>query len=277
MEHGTLATRSTAAPPDTAAAVAPPAGSSRARFAVVYAALTLILVGSVTALIVFGLAPIGSSSKWSSWRPASAGPLVMAKEIADHVGPEYEFANGDQLLAVVPSAPAVTAGTQTVGIIAVSTRASNGTQDVAQLDPGTAVMYTLCGLGIHCAIATGTPSDARGVIVRREALEVALYTFKYVHAVDSVLIYVPPTNLQGAPNSPILYFTRESLSGRLNVPLHDTLSLKSPPRAGGAKVQAQNDPTEKGLLDALTLPHFFASGLIELQVGGALLALVPNS
>ena len=33
---------------------------------------------------------------------------------------------------------------------------------------------------------------------------------------------------------------------------------------------------QKGLLDALTLPHFYASGLIELQVGGALLALVPN-
>ena len=37
--------------------------------------------------------------------------------------------------------------------------------------PGETVMYTLCGLGARCAIATGTPSVSRGRLIRREALE----------------------------------------------------------------------------------------------------------
>jgi hypothetical protein len=240
------------------------------QFVLVYAALGLILVGSFAAFAVFGLWPgIHPSTKWSSWRPHSADPVMMAKDIANHVAAPYRLANGGQLVAAVASAPAVTAGTQTVGIVAVSTRSkTGGKESVAQLLPGATVMYTLCGLGIHCAIATGTPTSTRGQLVRREGLEMALYTFKYIPAVESVLIYMPPAQAAGAPAAPVLYFTRESLSGRLDLPLNQTLTLATPPRAG------QVNPTEGALLDALTLPHLYASGLVQLQVGGALLALV---
>jgi hypothetical protein len=237
------------------------------QFALVYGALGLILVGSYVAFAVFGLWPgIHPSTKWSSWRPHAAGPVLMAKDIANHVSAPYRLATGGQLVAAVASAPAVTAGTQTVGIVAVSTRSkTGGKESVTQLMPGATVMYTLCGLGTHCAIATG---KARGQLVRREGLEMALYTFKYIPSVDSVLIYMPPAQAPGAPAAPLLFFTRESLSGRLDQPLNQTLTLTTPPRAG------QANPTEGALLDALTLPHLYASGLVQLQVGGALLALV---
>ncbi len=238
------------------------------QFAFVYAALGVILVGSFAAFAVFGLWPgLHPSTKWSSWKPQSGRPLVMAKEIANYVAPKYRFANGGQLVAAVASAPAVTAGAQNIGIVAVSTRSKTGAkQSVRPLAPGTTVMYTLCGLGSRCAIATGKPTVPRGRLVRREGLEMALYTFKYIRPVDTVLIYVPPA--QGAPSAPILYFTRESLSSRLDLPLNETLPLATPPRAG------QDNPTEAAALDALTLPHLYASGLVELQIGGALLALV---
>jgi hypothetical protein len=246
---------------------AAPPRHANLRFALVYGALGLILVGSIAALAVFALWPgIHPSTKWSSWKPPSGTPIAMAKEIADHVGPEYRFVNGGQLVAVVASPPAVTAGTQNIGIVAVSTLSKKGgKQDVSQLPPGTTMMYTLCGLGTHCAIASGKPTLLRGQLVRREGLEVALYTFKYLPGIDSVLIYVPPA--VGGPTAPVLYFTRESLSGRLDIPLKQTLPLKAPPRAG------QADPTEGAVLDELTLPHLFDSGLTELQVGGALLTL----
>ena len=48
----------------------------------------------------------------------------VAKEIADHVAPEYHLAKGSQLVAVVPSPPAVTAGTQNVAINAVAVHSS---------------------------------------------------------------------------------------------------------------------------------------------------------
>ena len=53
-------------------------------------------------------------------------------------------------------------------------------------------MYSLCGLGASCSIATGTPSVERGELVRREILELALYTFKYVGGIENVIAFMPP-------------------------------------------------------------------------------------
>jgi hypothetical protein len=249
----------------------PQAKNERFKFVFVYGVLGLIAAGSLGAFVI-ATTGLTSPAKWSSWKPSSGPTLVMAKEIADNVAPKYRLASGSQLLAVIPSAPAVTSGTHTVGIVAVATRSRvGGKQTVSQLTTGHSVMYTLCGLGARCAIATGKPSVARGELVRREGLELALYTFKYIPSVDSVLIYVPPAQAPGAPMAPILYFTRDSLSGRLATPLQQTLPLATPPRAG------QTDPAEIGVLDALTLPHLYASGLVQLQVGGALLALVHEA
>ena len=61
-----------------------------------------------------------------------------------------------------------------------------------QLEPGKTEMYSFCGLGAHCSIATGKPSQTRGQLVRREALETALYTFKYMPVIDSVIVFMPP-------------------------------------------------------------------------------------
>ena len=53
-------------------------------------------------------------------------------------------------------------------------------------------MFSLCGLGQSCAIATGKASVERGTLVRREILELALYTFKYVGGVNHVIAFMPP-------------------------------------------------------------------------------------
>jgi hypothetical protein len=244
------------------------------RFAIIYAALALILAGSLGALVINALRPgFSSGPKWSSWQPQPARLPLMAKEIADHVGPNYQFAKGGQLVAIVPSPPAVTVGTDNISIVAISTPVKVGSklsttqQNVTKLEPGETEMYTLCGLGEQCAIASGTPSESRGRLVRRQGLEVALYTFKYIPAVKSVLMYMPPGPNADAPG--VLYFTRESLSGRLELPLDQTLSPKTPHRVG------HDDPTESAVIDALTLPHLYSSGLIQLPASGALLALTP--
>ena len=44
-------------------------------------------------------------------------------------------------------------------------------------------------------------SEARHALLRREALELALYTFKYVDGVDSVSVFLPPRpDGQAAPH-----------------------------------------------------------------------------
>jgi hypothetical protein len=240
------------------------------RFIAVYIALGVVFVGSVAAFVFFALRPsIDPPVAWASWKPAGGGTAKVAKEIADHVAPQYHLQHGSQLVAVVPSAPTVTAGTQNVAINAVAIHsAQSGNTDVKQLDPGKTEMYSLCGLGTHCSIATGQPSQTRGQLVRREALETALYTFKYSPVIDSVIVFMPPR--KDIPNqTTVLFFERDALSGRLNRPLSDTLPLKTPPLPDTVNT------AEGSTIDALTLPSLYTSNLTQLQSGGALLVLTP--
>ena len=58
---------------------------------------------------------------------------------------------------------------------------------------GNTIAYNLCGIGgKDCAIWVGTPSTNRLLLLRREALELALYTFKYISGVENVVAILPP-------------------------------------------------------------------------------------
>src|SRR5205814_8586472 len=101
---------------------------------------------------------------------------------------------GAQLDDVIPKAPSVSPQSSTaIPIHYIAVRGANGTHD--QIYPVSAtngVMYSLCGLGPSCSIASGTPSQERGRLVRREILELALYTFKYESGIQSVIAFIPP-------------------------------------------------------------------------------------
>jgi hypothetical protein len=241
------------------------------RFMLIYAGLGIVLAASIIGLVVYALKPaVGSSDgAWSSWRPSGGRTAAVAKEIADHVAPQYHLAHGGQLVAVVPSAPAVTAGTENIAINAVAVRSSqSGNTDITQLSPGTTEMYSLCGLGQRCSIATGKPSLRRGQLVRREALETALYTFKYLPAIKSVIVFMPPR--KDLPDQrTVLFFQRDNLAPRLAMPLAETLPLSKPPSPN------VKSTIEDGTIDALTLPVLYNSSLTQLQAGGALLVLTP--
>ena len=51
---------------------------------------------------------------------------------------------------------------------------------------GTRLLYTMDGLGPNGSIKGGTPSEARLKVIHREALELALYTFRYLPDAESV-------------------------------------------------------------------------------------------
>ena len=57
---------------------------------------------------------------------------------------------------------------------------------------GKGLMYTLNGLGPKGSVRGGKPSEERHLLLRREALELALYTFRYVKNVDLVVALLPP-------------------------------------------------------------------------------------
>ena len=135
---------------------------------------------------------------------ADGGGQGAAKEIAAQVAATYHLPGGDQLVDVIAKEPSVSPPTSsTIPIHYVAIRGAKGQQDtVVPVSPSDSVMYSLCGLGASCSIATGKPSAARGTLVRREILELALYTFKYDSGIKNVIAFMPPRT--GAPQYIIL-------------------------------------------------------------------------
>ena len=57
---------------------------------------------------------------------------------------------------------------------------------------GNTVIYQLNGLGTNLSINIGEPSIERLKVLQREALELALYTFRYLPDVEGVVTLLPP-------------------------------------------------------------------------------------
>ena len=268
-----------AAPPAPlpAAAPAPAADQShehavsmphRFRFLAVYGVLALALCVAVAGVVVFASRSISPAPAWSSWRP-SGGGLGAARQIAEHVSPSYRLPSGSQLVDVIAKAPSVSPGKQTVPIHYLAIRGSGGSvssDQIFSVSPTNSVMYSLCGLGSNCSIATGTPSVARGRLVRREILELALYTFKYVGGVENVIAFMPPK--PGATPQYIVYLRKSDLQAELKTPLDETLRATTPlPNTIPAH--------EVQLVDATTDPRVFSFGLAQVQTGDWALVLAP--
>ena len=72
--------------------------------------------------------------------------------------------------------------------IAVRPDASTGKaeeDDISIIDASKSMQFVLCGLGQNCSISQGEASAARHSLLRRQALELSLYTFKYVDDIES--------------------------------------------------------------------------------------------
>ena len=243
-------------------------------FAVVYLILALALIGTGAGVVI---ATYGISLKhvgpWSSWKP-NGSASAKTTEIAQRVGGAYRLPSGHQLLDVYSKKLTVpvstgSGGQATIPIAAVAIRGTKGKVDKISLVSDTdSRLFQLCGSGTACAIGEGKASIPRGQIVRREALELALYTFKYVPGVNHVIAFMPPP--PGSQPSTLLYFERSDLSSQLSRPLTATMSPKAPlPTTITAAQGAQ--------IDKITLPHIYKFALQQTQLGQAVLVLAPGA
>ena len=142
----------------------------------------VVLVSIALAIAVFAYSGNGNEdhgmfANWSKWQPQDESLQDGAAEIATHVGGQYKHPNGDQLLEVQP---------MFTGELPLKIAASSIT-DLT----GDTVVYRLAGLGAGGSIE-GEASVARGAVVFREALELALYTFRYLPDAESVMVMIPP-------------------------------------------------------------------------------------
>ncbi len=221
---------------------------TRARFAVAYLLLGAAVGGGLGAFAVLLKRPGPKPPPpWSSWQPNSASRPSQVLEIADHIGQSYQQATGNQLAAVRVGSPR----SSNVRAIGIPTKSPPKTlADFKLYDKNRSVIFILCGDGKRCSIGDGKPTPTRGTALRREALELALYTLKYEDPVDNVLVFFPPDSAK-AKLSLTLFFHRSDLKTPLDHPLRRTLPQAQPPESG------QLSAKEKRNVDDLTASNIF--------------------
>jgi hypothetical protein len=267
------------------------------KFRAVIALLVGLAIGvvAVTVIVLSGQRDTAPSAPWSDWRPPEGG-MIGAREIADHIAPLYRISGVDQLAlvtvvnltssnAAASSGPASSNGTTPSGLqVAVQ---ENPSSSAVSLLNGNTIAYNLCGIGTsNCAIAAGQPSAERLLLLRREAFELALYTFKYISGTDNVVAILPPghtvtgcTGICPRPNTkpttkPIdiaVLFFRDEMKQFLEQPVSFTLPERFPP-----SVSEIASAPEAPLVDQLTARTLFSERLVQAQDGSNLLLLNPQ-
>ena len=230
--------------------VAPAKHSTYApRFHFLTGALMAVGLAAVAGLVLFILVPGnrgGSDSgvkNWSTWAPSTDGQ-AGAQQIAEHVGVQYKLPNGRQIVNV-----GVT-GLEIQGVpLAVAVRKDASQGGAIKIFNDAGVIYHLCGLGQSCAIDSGKPSTERGLLLRREALELALYTFRYLGDVHQVLVFMPPP--KGKTPTQALFFREGDVARELDRPLTASLSPRVP------TVASMTGSPDAGLVQQITSPKTF--------------------
>lgn len=248
----------------------------RTRFALVYVGLAVIAGIGVGALVVLLARPAATPpARWSAWVPTGSDS-AKASQIADVIAKRYRLDNGQQLAAALVGPPQVTSGGAAGGqvpvrAIAIKPDTSKGKQeatDIAIHDAQNSLMIILCGLGQSCSIKGGKATVARHALLQREALELALYTFKYVGGVNAVTVFLPPRPNAAASSGTSIYLRKADLSKELQRPLARTLGPVAPRIGKMPKFELQ-------ALNRITRPHLYTYEYQQAQDGSAVLVLNP--
>jgi hypothetical protein len=244
----------------------------RFRFGLAYLALAMIAgAGIGAAVLLFGRPDGDNGVAWSNWKPTGR-ESTYPSQIADYVSGRYRLPSGNPLVGILAGPPEV----QNVAVraVAIQNDPEGDTDDISIVPTDESVMYVLCGLGERCSIREGTPSEARHRLLRRESLELALYTFRYGSA-DSVIALLPPRPTQQGETeeapSTALFFQKEDFKRELERPLRQTL-LSAEPRQ-----VAEISSLEGSTIDRLTTPRLFSYEFQQAQEGSAIIILLPLS
>jgi hypothetical protein len=244
----------------------------RNRFGFLVGALAGVVVAAAMVAVVVIVRDTGSPAEqaglaknWSKWQPSDTSMEAGAEEIARKVGAEY-MQNGKQLVTV-------TANPIADGLNVVLQPSSGNLTEIS----GPAVVYELAGLAKDGSIMGGKPSPQRLQVLHREALELALYTFRYLPDVEMVTVMLPPpppnANASATPDAngattldtesqcvdkadgtnpckSALFYRPGDLRQQLQMPLGFTLSAKAP-------TPDSLKPDEAKEIDSLTLSNKF--------------------
>lgn len=248
--------------------------SYRSRFSAFYVLLAMVAgIGVGALLVLVGRGSPAPAPSWSAWEPTGSAER-RAAQIGDHVGDQYRLPSGKALVAVTYAGPPTVTGPDgssfQVRALAVRPDTTGGRAEAGDIDTLSAqnsVMYTLCGLGTACSIPEGKPTVERGQLLRREALELALYSFRYLDGVDSTLVLLPPRADGQAATA--VFVERNDVRAELDRPLDQ--SLTAPLTPGVGEIQAD----EQRVIDRTTRSRLYEYSYLQAQDGSPIMVLTP--
>jgi hypothetical protein len=226
------------------------------------AANLVVVFGFFAVLILFGmLVSRGTSTGWSSYRPKGGDVFAKAQNMADHVAPAYKY-NGEPI-AVVQAQPLLYQDAVVDGIAFTRTPFRKIGSPFKQFEPsGSTVAYVFCGTAPKCGLPSAG-AEQTVPMLRRETLELALYTFKYSPSVQSIVGLLPPA---GNTNYAI-YLRRKNFAKELSKPLDATLPQHK------VLSYPQLSPVERATVDRLTQRNTYQSQFSQGANGRTLLVL----
>ncbi len=245
------------------------------RFLIGYAVI-IVMVGA--ALVTLGYMTRDSSNSSTTQQvegiPVRENGFQRAREIATEVGRQYRGANGEQIVAVTAQ-PGEVSGLPLQYIALRHGRNRPLTEgDVSLVEPGETALFSFCGLAgeQNCALPGEATAD-RLMLLRREAVELSLYTFKLLPEIQTVVSLLPPVPRgEGQPPQTFaVYFRRTHLEEALGKPISSTLP-ENPPFA-----QGDITPGEAETINRLTEKQLFTSAFEQLPTQGVILNLSPPS
>jgi hypothetical protein len=255
-------------------------GSYQRRFAAVYLALAVIAGAAIGAFVVLLARPDPAPTpRWSTFEPEGSTSARL-HQIVNTIPQKYRRKDGSQLVSVAvstPQAQVVGSDGQSLITVPVGRIAVEEGGDFHVVEGDSSLQYTLCGNGRDCVIDTGTPSTERFALVQRQALELALYTFKYLDDVTAVTVLLPPsfdvadTTGSGTPElrRTALFLRRDDVRRELDQPLIETLTPKTP-RIGETRDR------DLSAIVRLSQPHIYSYSLTQTQDGAFMYVFKPQ-
>jgi hypothetical protein len=231
-------------PPKAEAQQPPDSPPYQSRFQLLFGVLLGVALAAVVATVLFTAGgkqgEDQSAVSWAAWHPTSTDGLEAVNQIAEHVGQRYTLPSGNQLVAV-------RGGPLELARLPVTIALQS--QGKVEIFDQRGVMFNLCGLGENCSIKEGKPSHDRQLVLQRESLELALYTFRYIKNIDQVVVILPPK--PGMKASYAMFYRRGDVGASLSRPLSATLP-------GAPPAVNHLSPTEGDFIGRLTGGNLFS-------------------
>ena len=203
------------------AAEAPPAARRPSRYSGRFALahiLVIVAFASLLGLFAYLVSESNSSAAWSSYKPTGGETYPRAQKLANFIAPRY--ISGGSPIAVIQAQPLFFHDQVVDGVAFTRAPFQDVGEHYHQLEPAGAstMAYVFCGQAARCGLAATGAEDVIPLL-RRESLELALYTFKYWPEIDAVVAILPPAT----KSSPAVYLKRSNLEAQLSKPLEQTL------------------------------------------------------